>query len=98
MKIYGNINFVTQVYLKLSVVYKCFFPYNIAVSMIPLACIERLARKAGASRISAKAIKELSKTVEEIGLELSVEAAQVAKHAKRKTILKEDIKLIAGKA
>lgn len=66
--------------------------------MIPLACIERLARKAGASRISAKAIKELSKTVEEIGLELSVEAAQVAKHAKRKTILKEDIKLIAGKA
>jgi histone H3/H4 len=66
--------------------------------MLPLASIERIARKAGARRISAKAIKELSKTVEELGLELALEAAQVARHAKRKTILKQDIKLVAGKA
>lgn len=66
--------------------------------MIPLACIERIARKAGAKRISAKAIKELAVTVDEIGLEIALEASQVAKHAKRKTILKHDIKLVAGKA
>jgi len=66
--------------------------------MLPLACIERIARRAGAGRISTKAIKELAKTTEEIGLELALESAQAARHAKRKTILKNDIKLVADKA
>lgn len=65
--------------------------------MIPLAAIERIARKAGVERISVDAVKELTKTIEDLGLELALEAAQVARHAKRKTILKEDIRLIAGK-
>jgi histone H3/H4 len=66
--------------------------------MIPLAAVERVARKSGVQRISAKAIKELEKTVSEIGLELAKDIAVVAKHAKRKTILKQDVKLVAGKA
>jgi len=66
--------------------------------MLPIAAIERIVRKAGIERISADAIEEISKTVEEIGAELALEAAQAARHAKRKTILKEDIKLVAGKA
>jgi len=66
--------------------------------MLPLATIERIARKAGVERISAKAVKELAKTIEELGFELAIEASQAARHAKRKTILKEDIKLVAGKA
>jgi len=66
--------------------------------MIPLAAIERIARKAGVERISVDAIKELTKTMEDLGLELALEAAQVARHAKRKTILKEDIRLVSGKA
>ncbi len=65
--------------------------------MIPLAPVERIARKAGVERISAKAIKELAKIIEELGHELSLEAAQVARHAKRRTILKKDIKFIARK-
>ena len=65
--------------------------------MIPLACTERIARKAGAKRMSAKAIRELTSSVEEIGLEIALEAAQAARHAKRKTILKDDIKLVADK-
>ncbi len=65
--------------------------------MLPLASVERIARKAGVDRISADAIKELAKAVEELGCELSLEAAQVARHAKRKTILVEDIKFVAGK-
>ena len=64
---------------------------------IPLAAIERVARKAGAKRISAKAIKELQKILDEIAFELTIEAATVARHAKRKTILDQDIKLVAGK-
>ena len=65
--------------------------------MLPLAAIERVARKAGVERISADAIKELDKTIEELGSDLALEAAQAARHAKRKTILREDIRLIAGK-
>jgi histone H3/H4 len=65
--------------------------------MLPLAAVERIARKAGVKRISAKAIKELEKIADQIGLELALEAAQVARYAKRKTILKKDIKLVAHK-
>ena len=68
------------------------------MTMLPLASVERIARKAGAKRISSEAVKELEKCVDEIGLELALEAAQVARHAKRKTILKHDIKLVAGKS
>jgi histone H3/H4 len=66
--------------------------------MLPLAAIERVARKAGIERISADAIMELDKTIEELGQDLALEAAQAARHAKRKTILREDIRLIAGKS
>lgn len=65
--------------------------------MLPLAAVERIARKAGIKRISAKAIKELEGIADQIGLELVLEAAQVARYAKRKTILKKDIHLVAGK-
>lgn len=64
--------------------------------MLPLAAVERIARKAGVKRISAKAIKELERIADQIGLELALEAAQVARYAKRKTILNKDIKLVAG--
>lgn len=66
--------------------------------MLPLAAIERVARKAGIERISADAIRELDKAIEELGQDLALEAAQAARHAKRKTILREDIRLIAGKS
>ena len=64
--------------------------------MLPLAAVERIARKAGVKRISAKAIKELERIADQIGLELTLEAAQAARYAKRKTILNKDIKLVAG--
>ena len=66
--------------------------------MLPLAAIERVARKAGVERISADAIRELNKAIEDLGSDLALEAAQAARHAKRKTILREDIRLIAGKS
>jgi len=65
--------------------------------MIPKAAIDRIARKAGIDRISADALEELQHTIEEIGLELARDAAEAAKHAKRKTIEKSDIKIVSGK-
>jgi histone H3/H4 len=66
--------------------------------MLPAAAIERIAKKCGVNRVSADAIKELQIAADEIGLELVREAAAVARHAKRKTILKEDIKLVGRKS
>jgi histone H3/H4 len=65
--------------------------------MLPLAAIERVARKAGVERISREALEELKRLVEEIAEELANEAAELARHAGRKTIRPEDIKLAAGK-
>lgn len=62
--------------------------------MIPLAPIERIVKKSGVERISKKALEEITKFLDNVGLELAKEAAQVARHAKRKTILKQDIQLI----
>jgi len=70
---------------------------RVYIIMLPKAAIERVARKAGVERISASAIIELQKTIEELGLELSREAAQAARYAKRKTIKKEDIMFISHK-
>ena len=64
---------------------------------VPLAAIERIARKAGVDRISAGAVKELQKTLDEIGFELAMDAAEAAKHAGRKTITKDDVFLVSGK-
>lgn len=65
---------------------------------LPLAAVERLARKAGVDRISADAIKELERTVSAIGERLANEIAAATKHAKRNTILPKDVRIVAGKA
>ena len=66
--------------------------------MLPLAAIQRITRKAGVKRVSAEAIKELEKTVTDLGVELAMEAAQLARHAGRKTLKRSDILLASGKA
>ncbi len=65
--------------------------------MLPLAAVERIARKAGVERISQEAVRALNKTTEEIAAELVKEILVLAKHAKRRTIKPEDIKMVAGK-
>jgi len=62
------------------------------------AALERIMRKAGAERVSATAVAELAEAMEEYGAKLSKEAAALAKHAGRKTIKKEDIKLAARRS
>ncbi len=66
--------------------------------MLPLSAIERVARKSGAERISKEAVVELEKTLETAAEELMKEIVSVAKHAGRKTVKAEDVRLVAGKA
>ena len=63
-------------------------------STISLLSLERIARKAGAKRISASAIRELRDYIEEEGIDIATKAAQLARHANRKTVKEEDIKFI----
>ena len=67
------------------------------MSNLPLASVERLAKNAGVDRIGQDAVKELAKDIEEIGEQLAHDAAKAAEHAKRNTIMREDIILVSGK-
>jgi len=60
---------------------------------LPNAPIERIIRKAGAERVSEEAVEELRKAVEEAGEEIAKEAADLADHADRNTVSKEDIEM-----
>ena len=61
--------------------------------ILPLAPVERIIRKAGADRVSEDAGVELAKILEDYGIEVSREAITLAKHAKRTTVMEEDIRL-----
>ncbi|PDM26445.1 histone [Candidatus Bathyarchaeota archaeon B24-2] len=66
-------------------------------SELALAPMHRICKKAGAQRVSESAAKELSKVLEEVGIQIAREAIDFAVHAKRKTIKAEDIRIAAKK-
>lgn len=59
------------------------------------ATLDRLAKEFGARRVSKEAIEEIDALLSNIFKELIEASDKLARHAKRKTILREDIKLAA---
>ncbi len=64
-----------------------------AESEISTAAIHRLIKKGGAGRIGDDAAEELRKVMEEVAVRVGKEALELAKHAGRKTVRAEDIRL-----
>ena len=63
------------------------------MSEIPKAPIARIIKDTGAERVSEDDKAELAEYLEEVARDVAIEANNVAKIAKRKTIKPEDIKL-----
>jgi histone H3/H4 len=61
--------------------------------VLPLATMEKIIKKGGAERVSEDAKVALAEVLEEIAVQITLRAAALAKHAKRKTIKQEDIEI-----
>lgn len=61
---------------------------------LPMAPIERLIKRAGAERVSDSAVEELADYLEEEVIKIASSAIKLSKHAGRKTVTRDDIKLV----
>lgn len=60
---------------------------------IPIAPLYRVLRRAGATRVSEEAKREFVNVIVTVAEEVASRAVELAKHAGRKTVQEEDIKL-----
>ena len=60
---------------------------------LPVAPMKRIIKNAGGFRVSEDAAEALREVLEEIAADLAARSVQLAKHAGRRTVTKEDVKL-----
>lgn len=63
--------------------------------IIPHAATGRILENVGAKRVSDEARAEFARVLEEIAEKIAIHAVQMAKHAGRKTVKEEDIRIAA---
>jgi len=63
------------------------------MTVLPLRPVKRIIQSAGIDRISEDANVKMAKILEDFGTEIASEAAKLAEHAKRKTLMPPDIEL-----
>ena len=61
--------------------------------ILPIAAVDRLIRKAGASRVSEDAAVELAQVLEDYAVKIGKKASEFAVHANRKTVVGSDVRL-----
>ena len=62
-------------------------------SDLGVSAMYRILKKAGADRVSDESTEELRRVLEDIAIEIAKNAVDMSKHAGRKTVKAEDIKL-----
>ena len=62
-------------------------------SELGLSSMYRILKKSGAERVSDESSDELRRVVEEIAQKIAKNAVEMSKHAGRKTVKAEDVKL-----
>ena len=62
-------------------------------SDLGVSAMYRILKKAGAERVSDESADELRRVLENIGTEIAKKAVDMSKHAGRKTVKAEDVKL-----
>ena len=67
------------------------------MTTFPVLPFERILKRAGAKRVSYDAAEELAKVMEDKIFKIAEEAAALAKHAGRKTVFAEDVRLARRK-
>ncbi len=67
------------------------------MTILPAMPFERILKRLGAKRVSHGACEEFAKVMDEKMLKICADAALMAKHAGRKTILAEDIRMARRK-